>query len=357
VERLLITADAVGGVWRYTVDLGRELAARGVRITVAVMGPPPSAAQREEAASAGMTVVARPYRLEWMDEPWADVERAGAWLLELEQEVKPSIVHLNGYAHAAWPWRAPVAVVAHSCVRSWWRSVKREPAPPAFDRYSAAVRAGLCSAGLVVAPTTAMAQAIDREYGGSCTLRVIPNGRPARPDADALRSARSDVVFVAARAWDEAKNVAALRAIADEIDWPIVVAGDTRGPDGRPIDLRPLQLLGSIPAGHMAGWYRRAAIYALPARYEPFGLSVLEAAAAGCALVLGDIASLRENWDGAALFVPPDDRSALLSAIRRLIGSPRERLRLGRAAFEHAAAFTIDRTADEYLRSYRALVA
>ncbi len=33
----------------------------------------------------------------------------------------------------------------------------------------------------------------------------------------------------------------------------------------------------------------------LPARYEPFGLSVLEAALSGCALVLGDIPSLRES--------------------------------------------------------------
>jgi hypothetical protein len=45
----------------------------------------------------------------------------------------------------------------------------------------------------------------------------------------------------------------------------------------------------------------------LPARYEPFGLSVLEAALSGCALVPGDIASLRGNWDGVAEFVCPDD--------------------------------------------------
>ena len=35
----------------------------------------------------------------------------------------------------------------------------------------------------------------------------------------------------------------------------------------------------------------------LPARYEPFGLSILEAALSGCALVLGDLPSLRELWD------------------------------------------------------------
>ena len=64
-------------------------------------------------------------------------------------------------------------------------------------------------------------------------------------------------------------------------------------------------MLGRLSAGELADWYARAAIYALPARYEPFGLSALEAALSGCALVLGDIPSLREIWGDAALFVPP----------------------------------------------------
>ena len=88
------------------------------------------------------------------------------------------------------------------------------------------------------------------------------------------------------------------------------------GPDGspNPIGRRIAAGVGrrrSPPPG------RCAAIYALPARYEPFRLEVLEAAAPGCALVLGDIASLRELWDGAALFVAPDDDRALRARAER----------------------------------------
>jgi glycogen synthase len=357
VLRVLTTADAVGGVWRYTVDLGRELAARGVQTTVAVMGPPPSVSHRQEAIDAGLTIVARPFKLEWMTDPWADVERAGEWLLDLEQQAKPSVVHVNGYAHAALPWRCPVVIVAHSCVRSWWRSVKGQPPPPSVDRYSAAVRAGLASAQMVIAPTAAMRDALETEYGARLSVRVIPNGRRPGLAADALPIPKQSVVFAAGRLWDEAKNIGMLRSVASELEWPIVVAGDRSGPDGQIHELSPLRLLGHLPADELAGWYRRAAIYALPARYEPFGLSVLEAAAAECALVLGDIPSLRENWAGAALFVAPDDHGALSTAIRTLIAAPSERRRLGRLAFERAASLTIDRTANEYLQAYRALVA
>ena len=62
-------------------------------------------------------------------------------------------------------------------------------------------------------------------------------------------------------------------------------------------------------------WMARAAIYALPARYEPFGLTALEAGLSGCALVLGDIPSLREVWGETACFVPPDDRDAVIEVL------------------------------------------
>jgi glycosyltransferase involved in cell wall biosynthesis len=73
-------------------------------------------------------------------------------------------------------------------------------------------------------------------------------------------------------------------------------------------------------------------------------------------LVLGDIASLRENWDGAALFVPPHDRAALHAALERVIADPRMRLDLGRRARDRAAAFSLDRTAEQYLRLYESLL-
>jgi glycosyltransferase involved in cell wall biosynthesis len=109
--------------------------------------------------------------------------------------------------------------------------------------------------------------------------------------------------------------------------------------------------LGLISSNAVATWMARAAIYAFPARYEPFGLSVLEAAHSGCALVLGDIPSLRENWSGAARFVPPDDADQLETVLRELIERPAERQAMGRAARARAAAFT----PEQHVSAYRSL--
>jgi glycogen synthase len=356
--RVLMTADAVGGVWRYSIDLSRALKTRGVHAMLAVLGPPPSSAQRREAARACVPIVDSPYRLEWMDDAREDTRKAGEWLLTLEQALCPDLIHLNGYAHAALPWSAPALVVAHSCVRTWWKAVKCDDAPARYDSYTSAVVDGLRAAPVVVAPSQAMLRAFAGEYAVPLRGQVIPNGCAVTArDGDPLWRGKERLVFAAGRVWDEAKNISSLCAIAPRLTWPVCVAGDARSPDGLERLLGCVQALGRVPDRQMRGWYRRASIYALPARYEPFGLSVLEAAAAGCALVLGDIPSLRENWDGAALFVPPDDGEALAAAIQGLIDDPRMRVALGQRALARAAGFTIDRTADAYVRLYESLIA
>jgi glycogen(starch) synthase len=356
--RVLMTADAVGGVWRYSLDLAGALRSRGVHITMAVMGPAPSSAQRREALRAGLPVVHAPYRLEWMDDAGADVEQAGRWLFTLAAALRPDLVHLNGYAHAALPWSTPVVVVPHSCVRTWWRAVKGDRSPSRFDSYTASVTAGLAAAGVVVAPTAAMLTAVAEEYPVRFGGQVIPNGCAASGyHRETAHTAKQPFVLAAGRAWDEAKNIAGLSAIAPQLTWPVCVAGETQRPDGTNCSLSGVRLLGQLSTGQLRDWYHRAAIYALPARYEPFGLSVLEAARASCALVLGDIPSLRENWDGAALFVRPDDDQGLMANIQRLINEPGERAEQARRAVARAATFTMDRSADEYLRVYESLLA
>lgn len=355
VKTVLMTTDAVGGVWRYTLDLARALGDRGVQTTLAVMGPPPNAGQRREAERAGLPLIDRPYRLEWMDDPWIDVARAGDWLLTLERTLRPDIVHLNGYSHAKLPWSAPAVVVAHSCVRTWWRAVKGEAAPCRFDKYTREVAAGLSAAAVVVAPTAAMLDALAGEYGRPPHSRVIPNGCARSGRAEPSLAGKEDIILAAGRVWDDAKNIGAISAIAEQLPWPVYVAGECRPPGTSAAELPAVNLLGCLAAEELAHWYSRAAVYVLPARYEPFGLSILEAASAGCALVLGDIGSLRENWEGAALFVPPDDRGALVAAIQWLADEPSTRTDLARRALARASLFTVDRTAEDYLHLYESL--
>lgn len=346
--RVLMTADAVGGVWTYAVDLARGLGRHGAAVTLAVMGPAPSPAQRAQAeAVPGLVVEHAAFRLEWVPGADLDVARAGEWLLGLERRVGPDIVHVNGFAHAALPWRAPCLLVAHSCVRSWFRAVRQSEPPAEYDAYGRRARLGLAAARLVVAPTTAFLCQLESLYGPLPHGRAIWNGRDAPAPPPILRER---LVFSAGRLWDDAKNLAALEAAAARIDVPVAVAGEAgRAEPGKAAHL------GVLDETEMRRWLARARVFALPARYEPFGLAVLEAAQAGCALVLGDIASLRELWSGAARFVQPEDHAALAETLTSLAGDPREATLLGQAARRRARGFTLRRMTDAYLRAYAGL--
>jgi glycosyltransferase involved in cell wall biosynthesis len=357
IRSVLMTADTVGGVWTYALELIAGFAAHGVQVILATMGAALEPHQAAELARFGDAVELQEsnFRLEWMEEPWSDVAAAGEWLLAIERERRPDVVHLNGYAHAALPFAAPRLVVAHSCVVSWWHAVKGGPPPKSWARYQTAVRLGLDSADMVVAPSHAMLAALARHYGLSGETRAIYNGR-GWPSHAAPASPKKPFILSVGRLWDEAKNAATLAAAAAKLPWPVRIAGDTRAPHGTETVLPNVELLGRRSAAELVDAYRRAAIYALPARYEPFGLSVLEAALGGCALVLGDIASLRELWSGAALFVPPDDPDALRATLLELIVNPYRRKALGADALQRARRFSTGRMAAAYLSTYAELL-
>lgn len=351
--RVLLTADTVGGVWTYAVELAREFDARGVRVAIAAMGAPVAAHQRAQLAGCRhVHIVDGGFRLEWMQDPWDDVNAAGEWLLAVERELQPDLVHLNQFAFGSLPFRAPKLVVAHSCVASWWRAVHGEPAPAQWDTYRRRVREGLAGADRVAAPTHAMLDALSAEYGWTGNGVVLANGCAPSAFAPAPKQPR---ILAAGRFWDAAKNLQALQQAAAGLPWPVCVAGSAAHPDGGTVQPQGVRFLGELPRAQLARELAQASIYALPARYEPFGLSVLEAALSGCALVLGDIPSLREVWGAAAGFVPPDDPQALHDALQSLIAAAAERARLADAAHAHAQRYTARAMADRTLACYAEL--
>ena len=332
-----MTADTIGGVWTYCVELAHALDAE---VHLATMGRPLSSAQRAEAdVFAG--VHESDFPLEWQDDPWAGVDAAGDWLLALERELRPDVVHLNGYVHAALPWSAPALVVAHSDVVSWWRAVHGTQAPAEWDEYRRRVAAGLRAAARVVAPTAAAAADLYASFGFGGAV-VVPNCR--RVDAVVPRN-KEPLVLAAGRVWDGAKGIDALCRVAPSLPGRVVVAGEGSASG--------VEHLGPVTFQDLAGWMSRAAVFAAPARYEPFGLAALEAGLGGCALVLGDIASLREVWGDAAEYVQGDRE--LQDAVTALLEHPEQAGVRGEQARARALTFTPERTACSYLAQYRAL--
>ncbi|MGI8958710.1 MAG: glycosyltransferase family 4 protein [Bryobacteraceae bacterium] len=349
-----MTTDAVGGVWRYSADLAAELVNQGAELMIATMGPRPSWEQRHEILSIPhLKLVESDYALEWMPDAWEDVDTSGRWLLDLQSSFDPDIVHLNGYAHAGLPWKKPVAAVAHSCVYSWWRAVHGDAPGPEWAEYKRRVSDGLSAADAVIAPSAHMAGELRREYGASVDkVRVIPNFTRAQVSP----STKQPFVLAAGRIWDRAKNLELLDRIAPQLNWEVRIAGSAMGPESSMHTGQFASFLGRVLHPELMKHMSVASIFAHPALYEPFGLSVLEAARAGCCLVLSDIPSLRELWDGAAVFINPREPELWVRELNRLGRNRCERESLGDLAHSQSMKYRTSSSVTQYREVYDSLV-
>ena len=126
-----MTTDAVGGVWTYSLTLSRELTRRGVRVTLAALGPEPTPDQLRQAGEADVGCMVLGGALDWTAASSGEIDLAGMRLAALTARLRPDVVHLNSPAlgaNARFP--TPVVVGCHSCVKTWWTAVHGEAPLP-----------------------------------------------------------------------------------------------------------------------------------------------------------------------------------------------------------------------------------
>lgn len=349
--RLLLTADTVGGVWQYAVELADALAAHDVETVLAVLGPPPSAEQRAQAAAlANATLVETGLPLDWLCDGPGPVLAAGAAISALALRHGVDLIHYNmpTLAAAALP-PLPTVAVTHGCVATWWNAARRGPLDPGFRWHRKLTAEGLHAVDRVVSPTAAYARTIARHYSIQRPA-VVHNGRRATPlpDVDPV-----DEALTVGRLWDMVKGADILDGAAKRLSVPFRAAGATEGPHGERAVLSYLDPIGHVDERALRARLAARPVFVSAASFEPFGLAVLEAASAGCALVLSDIPTFRELWDQAAVFVRHDDAGAYAAAIEALIADPARRRQLGAAAQARAVRYTPAATANGMLAIYR----
>jgi glycosyltransferase involved in cell wall biosynthesis len=356
-RHVLMSADALGGVWQYACDLAGGLARQGIGVTLAVLGPAPTGAQREDAEASGCRLIMTGLPLDWTAALPSEIEDAGETLARLAETLGADLVHLHSPAFAAAAdFAVPVIATCHSCVATWWEAVETGPLPPDLAWRRDLVGRGCTRVDALLAPSAAFAAATARLYGLPLAPGVIHNGRrPAKPDT--AQADPAPFAFTAGRLWDRAKNLAALDRIAACLAVPVHAAGPVEGQNGERIALPNLRLLGRLDDAGIATQLAKRPIFVSLARYEPFGLAVLEAAQAGCALVLSDIPTFRELWDGAAVFADPEDEVGTARVLDAVMADPERRTALGEAARQRAGRYSVDAMAAGVADTFRAVLA
>ena len=147
------------------------------------------------------------------------------------------------------------------------------------------------------------------------------------------------------------KNLPRLVAAYAQLDrelqerHPLVVVGALGWETGETLDaLRSLgtrcKLLGYVSDATLAELYRRCAVFCYPSLGEGFGLPVLEAMAAGAAVVTSNVSSLPEVGGEAVDYVDPHSTAAIESGLRRILRDESHRGELELAGKARAAEFS-----------------
>src|SRR5215467_11448674 len=202
---ILVTADAVGGVWTYARELVSGLAGRGIRATLVSFGEIPSLSQMEWMKGLpNLDFYPTTFKLEWMRDCEDDLARSAEYLQKLVRELKPDLLHSNQFYYGALSCDVPRIVVAHSDVVSWWLAVHGEE-PPDSDWmrwYRSIVTRGVECATAVVAPSRWMLEQISRHFGEPKSGSVMYNGRTPTLFHPYLKKDKS--IVTVGRQWDRA---------------------------------------------------------------------------------------------------------------------------------------------------------
>ena len=351
--RVMMTVDAVGGVWRYAMILAKWLGDAKVTVTFACFGPSPSREQVAEAESLGRLVcVEQP--LDWTVEDESALETTAAAIRRLAEDDRADLLHLNQPSQAcSLDVPIPVLVVSHSCLVTWWQAMRDDPLPGHWQWHLARNRRGMLRADAVLAPTYSHAAAVARAYGPDIGPHVVYNAS----DLPAASGPKNPCVFAAARWWDEAKNASCLDAAAASAAWPVVAAGPLVGPNGQRAAMPHVDHRGELSHEAVVRLARKATVVVSPSLYEPFGLAALEGARSGAALALSDIPTYRELWGDAALYFDPTDEDALAATIDRLASDPDLRREMMERALQCSRRFEPRRQAAEMASLYAQMIA
>jgi glycosyltransferase involved in cell wall biosynthesis len=222
----------------------------------------------------------------------------------------------------------------------------------------------------VFTSSAASAAEIARDFGVSeRRISMVANGVATdvfRPDPSAARSA--DEILCVGRASDPNKGIRTLiEALALLPESAHLTLVDDDHPDNvarkRAAELgcaERVRITGRVPIDDLVHLYRRAALVAVPSRYEGFGLPAAEAMACGTPVVASAAGALPEvvRTGGGGLLVARDDPKALAEGIATLLGRPEARADLGKRGCRGvAAAYAWPRVAEATAAVYAEVVA
>lgn len=351
---LLVLEATIGGTRRHLRDLALGLAARGWRVDVAYspLRDPCFVDDLPLFGEAG--IGCHEIRMHRGFAPIADLV-AVVRLRALARRLRPDVIHCHSTKAglvgrlAACGLGAKVLYTPHcfafemdSSFRGLYRLIERILVPLADRLVAVCEDEARLARGIGYRPERV--RVVYNGIDASGVVRDVPKSREIVFIGRAARQKGLDILLEAYRRLLEKRPGARLSVMSDvtgALRAGLLEAGAELVPFGSQRESAAFLASGSI--------------LAMPSRWEAFPYLLLEAMAAGVPVVASEAGGVREAVrDGEeGVLIPPEAPGALAEALLRLLDSPAERDRLGRAGREAVKTWTLGRMVASIEEVYR----
>lgn len=333
--------DEPGGVQAHILDLAQVLIARGHHVEV--LGPASESTEVPDFVTRGGRSVPIRYNGSVARLSFGPAVRAR--VREFITQGRFDVLHIHepnspSYSMAAlWMAQGPVVATYHaSSSGSLMLQLARPLLRPALEK----IRGGIA--------VSEMARRWQVEQLGGDPV-LIPNGVDTARFAAARTApgAVPEIVFLG-RLDEPRKGLDILLAALERLDREVkvtVIGG------GRAREVPGVDFVGRVSEEEKAAILGRADIYVAPnTGGESFGIVLVEAMAAGCAVVASDLEAFAAVAGEAGVLFPVGSADALAESLRRLLDDPALRARLIAAGEERARRYDWDTVASDVLTVY-----
>lgn len=302
--------------------------------------------------------------------------------------VTTSVRHYSLAEQVAWPWSLrqypldilhvphfnvpvlyakPLLVTIHDLLWHQERDARATTLPASIHwlkhmAYRMVSAQATLRARAVFVPTKSVAKDVQRLVGRSDQVYVTPEGIPESfQDLEVLssRNAKEPFIVYTGSLYPHKNMAVVLKALRRLPDLQLKIVGArsvfvdrTRIQAERIGVAHQIEWCGRLPDKEVIALYQKAVALVQPSRAEGFGLTGLEALAAGCPIVVSDIPVFREVYQQHATFFLPHDPVQLAKILAQHSSEPpstRERL----AGQQFARTYSWDKMAEQTWHVYR----
>ena len=354
--RLLMTTDVKSDVWDYSLTLSRALLKHiNAEILIISLGGNPTDSQKEELENLNIESQFTEFPVDLFTdlESNLDISEVKVFFENSVKEFNPHIIHLN-HGYLNFDSTKPCVFACHGDLlnkKVCSDNINRySPLYKNLLNYKQIINKNIDRSDIITAQTRFIAGCLAKTYDFKKGINIVHNGIDYTPYSG---MPENPTLVACGNSADQSNSINLLLNIAYKLpdNIKIKIIGDLQPERKLP---KNVEFLRNLSSCELQDVYKNSSIYLALSNHESNGLSSIQAAYSGCAILANDIPVFKELWSDCAYIFEKDNVNSLMRCINNLVENKNLLELTSRNCQAKAlSVFNSKRMAFEYINLYK----